>query len=86
MQLTTVEAEKRELESSKDVAMHAVKFELETVRRELQQAQSQSTEASRELSSYKARAHTLLKQKQDDDQTTTKAELDREVAAGMPLL
>jgi chromosome segregation ATPase len=78
--LTVVEAEKRELETSKDVAMHSVKFELETVRRDLQHAQSQSTESSRELSSYKARAHTLLKQKQDDDQTTTKADLDRKVA------
>eukprot|EP00038_Savillea_parva_P019742 m.28641 g.28641 ORF g.28641 m.28641 type:complete len:1174 (+) comp4535_c0_seq1:167-3688(+) len=85
MQLTEVEAEKRELETSKDVAMHSVKFELETVRRDLQQAQSQSAEAARELASYKARAHTLLKQKQDEEQVAVRADLEREAAAAAEL-
>ena len=63
--LNKVEAEQRELDGTRDVAVHTLRFELESAKRDLKQSKTAFTDAQQELQNYKARAHTMLKQKAD---------------------
>eukprot|EP00041_Stephanoeca_diplocostata_P037645 m.1432170 g.1432170 ORF g.1432170 m.1432170 type:complete len:1150 (-) comp25077_c0_seq14:2850-6299(-) len=88
VQLNTIEATQREADTTKDVQLHSLKFELETARRECKQFQTQAQELQKELQNYKARAHTLLKQKTDENAPTkdTVDALQAELAAAKEAL
>lgn len=49
MQLNTIEATQREADTTKDMQMHSLKFELETSRRECKQFQTQAHDLQKEL-------------------------------------
>lgn len=68
--LAKFEAGQAEADSQRDVAVHSLKFELESVKRELAQSKTQFNDAQQELQNYKARAHTLLKQKREEPDPT----------------
>lgn len=66
VQLDCANAEQRDRDAEHDIALHTARFELERAQAELTAAQSSVVDTQAEFQKYKARAQSVLKQKESE--------------------